>query len=180
RLESAQEIYNEILSKNPNSARAITGVGAIRANLGKWEEAKKCFENAAELDPNYDVPFAGLGLYHTWKQELDVAWDLYHEALKRNPENQRAVLGAIEIGFAQSKFDKVETIIREWLDHKPGDLDLIYSLAGCLYSQGKTDEACSELEKVFIFNPEHASARELYQTIKQQNVSSSGVYTRES
>ncbi|MCB0319059.1 MAG: tetratricopeptide repeat protein, partial [Bdellovibrionales bacterium] len=167
-IEIAQKMYADILAVNPMSARAITGQGAILANQGQWEEARSCFVKSAEIDPDYDVPFAGLGLYHTWKQELDIAMDLYQEALKRNPENQRAVLGAIEVGFALSRFSEVEAIVSEWLDHKPGDLDLIYSLAGCLYSQGKMQEASSELEKVFIFNPDHKGATELYQRIKQE------------
>ena len=168
-LATAEKMYSEILRLKPESARAITGQGAILANRGNWEEAREYFIRASEIDPSYDVPFAGLGLYHTWKQEFDLAWDLYQEALKRNPENQRAVLGAIEVGFAQSKFEEVEVIVREWLDHKPGDLDLIYSLAGCLYSQGRMDEASNELEKVFIFNPDHVGARELYDRIKQES-----------
>lgn len=166
--ERASRIYGEVLSANPRSARAICGQGALAASQGDWQKAQRLFETALACQPEYDVGLAGLGLCRYNAGDNQGAWDCYCRANKANPENHRALLGIIELGYAMNRLEEVEQAIEGYLEMHPGDLDFLYSLAGCCFARGKTDQALSELGKVLLLNPEHEKARELKEVIESR------------
>lgn len=169
----ATELYQEILSANPNASHAICGQGTMAAAQGDWKTAEEYFVKAREVDPQSDVAVAGLGLCNSQAGKGEAAWELYIEALDLNPESTRALLGVIELGYHLNRFDEVENRLKRYLELHPADLDFIYSLAGCCFSQGKLDEASAELEKIFIFNSEHEKARELERMIEEKRTTGS-------
>ncbi|MBX7138263.1 MAG: tetratricopeptide repeat protein [Oligoflexia bacterium] len=166
-LRSAATLYDAVLSTNPNSARAMCGRGALSANANDWSGARDWFQKALNTKPRYDVALAGLGLTAHVAGENHKAWDYYTQAVSANAENQRALLGLIEIGYQLGKLAEVETAIRSYLDMHPADLDLVYSLAGCFYAQGKYADAIGEINKILLFKPDHTRAIELKQMIEQ-------------
>jgi len=173
-LEEAQRLYDEILNMSPYSARAMCGQGALAANRGDWQAARWQFENALRIDPDYDVALAGLGLCWHWFQDSEKAWEYYYRATQANPENSRALLGVIEIGYALGRLPEVENSIKAYLDMHPADLDILYSLAGCYFAQGKKEEALYELNKIMLFRPEDEKVRELRDMIENGENASSG------
>ena len=88
--------------------------------------------------------------------------------LSYNPENRRALLGVIELGYKYGKLDKVETALRNFLELHPGNLDFSYSLAGCYFAQNKLDEAWDEVNKITLFDPNHQHALELKEMIEKK------------
>ncbi len=166
-LTEAERIYNDILARNPKAARALSGKGALAANSGDWNMAKQLFEEALSSRPGYDVAFAGLGIVALHgDRDSDKAWGYYRQALKSNPENVRALLGIIELGYPLKRLDQVEQVLREYLDMHPADLNFIYSLAGCLFARGRYEEALSEVSKIMIFEVDHSKAIELREMIE--------------
>jgi tetratricopeptide (TPR) repeat protein len=176
----SNEIYNEVLRSNPKSARAQCGLGAMAANDGQWDKATQHFRYAHEVFPDYDVPLAGLGLCCLQRQDNDSAWNYFSRSLKSNPENTRALLGLIEIGYSLNRLPEVEKALKTYLDYHPADLNFLYSLAGCLFAQNRLNEAACELEKISLLDPEHGKARELIEMIdnrKGQKTGSQGLRT---
>jgi tetratricopeptide (TPR) repeat protein len=161
RVDEASEIYSSVLLDDPSSARALCGKGALSANGGKWEEAESLFHQAYACEPSYDVSLAGLGLCAHRRGEHSIAWDWYLKALERNPENTRALLGVVELGYSLNRLPDVERVIKVYLEHHPADLDFLYSLAGCYYAQQKFEQAREEIERITLFDPGHERAREL-------------------
>jgi len=164
-LSTAAEIYEQILSKNPASARAMCGKGALAANGNDWNQAKSWFERALIAQSEYDVALAGLGLTAFYFKDYEKAWDCYSRALQSNPENNRALLGYLELGYSLKRFAEVEVALRNYLEVHPADLDFIYALAGCCFAQGRTEEALSEINKITLFDPAHQKANELREVI---------------
>lgn len=167
-VAGAEAGFGDILRANPESVRAICGLGVLRASQGDTAQAVELFERAAQLEPESDVALAGLGFMAANNNEAEKAWDLYQRALKSNPENIRALLGLLEIGYLLKRYAEVEQAIKAYLDMHPGDLDFLYSLAGCYYVQGRLEEARQEVDKIVLFEPGHDKALELKELIESR------------
>lgn len=165
-IDFAVRVFNDILDANPKSSRALCGKGAIAAHDANWQEARNYFSKALTFDPNSDVAFAGLGLCSVCESKHEDAWDYYRRALAINPENMRAILGIVELGYSFGNYDRVESALTNYLEMHPADIDMLYSLAGCYYKQGRLDEASQQIEKILLFRPEHVNALELKEMIE--------------
>jgi Flp pilus assembly protein TadD len=51
----------------------------------------------------------------------------------------------------------------------PLDFDFLYALAGCLFAQGKLDEATEEVRKITMFEPNNQRAQELQRLIDERD-----------
>ncbi|RMD83985.1 MAG: tetratricopeptide repeat protein [Candidatus Dadabacteria bacterium] len=167
-LASANRLYDEILGEDPTFSRAICGRAALRANEGSWDEAEDLFSKALQFDGSSDVAYAGLGTCCQQKGDNTSAWSYYQKALAINPENSRALLGTIETGYQLGNLDGIEAAIKGYLEMHPIDPNFLYSLAGCYYAQGRYAEAQEEIEKILLFDPEHANALELRDAIAEK------------
>jgi tetratricopeptide (TPR) repeat protein len=174
KVEPACEIYEAVLKVSPKNPRALCGKGAIEAHRDNWTQARALFEQAQQIAPTYDVPLAGLGLCAWRDQEGDKAWNYYRQAAKINPENLRALLGIIELGYQRKRYAEIEEALRAYLELHPMDLEFVYSLAGCLYAQERLQDAAKEIDKITLFDPTHKNALELRRMIEERPAQASG------
>lgn len=157
----AKERIAQYLEETPNSPRLVCAKGALMIGEGNLEAAKGQFELALVGNPKSDVALAGLGVIEHSKGNLEAAWGRYIDSLTHNPENGRAMLGAIELGYKLGKLEKLQSIIEAYIELHPADLDMVYSLAGCCFAQGKLEEAKQHLETISLFEPQNERAIEL-------------------
>jgi tetratricopeptide (TPR) repeat protein/glycosyltransferase involved in cell wall biosynthesis len=167
KVEEAKKLLRKLLSEGVTAPRVYSGIGALEASAGNWQAAFTYFEKSLMDHPAMDVPLAGLGICARAMGQLEQAWNYFTESAKRNPENTHAIFGLVDLAYELKRLDGVEGPLREYLEHKPVDLNMLYSLAGCLYAQGKTVEAIEELESILVYDPEHETARELLEKIRQ-------------
>ena len=97
------------------------------------------------------------------------AFELFTTAAEKNPENQRALLGVLQTGYPLKRYNEMERMLSSYLRLHPASIDMLYSLAGLLYAQGKVSEAKLEVEKILIFEPAHEHALELQEMINEAN-----------
>jgi tetratricopeptide (TPR) repeat protein len=95
------------------------------------------------------------------------AFTMFQRAMEANPENQRALLGVLQTGYPLRRFTEMERMISAYLDLHPDSVDMLYSLAGVLFAQGKVNEARLEVEKILVVEPDHEHALELRGMIEQ-------------
>ena len=148
--------------------RAHAGLGALALAENKLEEANENFNKALQLNEHNDIALAGLAHCRSAQGSHDEAWELYLAALAVNPENLRAILGVIEHGYQRHQLAQVEDALRNYLTYHPGDLGMIYSLAGCLYAQGRLEESRAETHSILSLYPKHEMALELLAEIKSK------------
>lgn len=160
-IQTAEQLYSDLLVSNPTCARAKCGKGAIAGHQGRWLEAEELFKAALEINPRSDVASAGMGLCYSAKGDKEQAWNSFQVAVERNPENMRALLGLIELGYSMNRLQHVESALKVYLERHPVDFNMLYSLAGALYAQTKLKEALEELEKILLFEPHNVKATEL-------------------
>ena len=167
-LMQADSIYDSILAEDPNMPRALCGKGALCAQSENWSSARQFFQRALEIDSECDIGYAGLGICAMVDGQVERAFELFETAAKKNPENQRALLGVLQTGYPLKRFNEMEQMLSSYLKLHPASIDMLYSLAGVLYAQGKVKEAKLEVEKILIFEPQHEHALELQEMIEEK------------
>jgi tetratricopeptide (TPR) repeat protein len=174
-LEVADEMYSEVLQRNPRCVRGLCGKGALAAERQEWAAAQECFDKAVAIEPSYDVALAGLGLCAMVNKKESKAFELFQQAVTSNPENRRALLGVLQLGYPMKRYTEIETAINSYLDLHPANIEMLYSFAGILFAQGKVEQAKSEVEKILIFEPQHTLALELRDLIRGEKPASVSV-----
>jgi tetratricopeptide (TPR) repeat protein len=164
-LKGAEEVYDSILATNPKYPRALCGKGALTAERQEWSDAKRLFDEALTAQPGYDVALAGLGLCAMVGNNEQGAFELFMQAARKNPENRRAMFGVMQLGYPLQRFTEIEEMLNAYLDLHPASIDMLYSLAGVLFRQGRVSEARMEVEKILLFEPQNELALELQKII---------------
>ena len=121
--------------------------------------ARRFYEKALELDPNYPAAHAGLALtcLHDWfagsPEALDEAYDLALRANELNPSLPlvQEALGNIHL-FKRRHADAVAAAQR-WLEIEPGNADAYANLAGALDFSGEHAQAIPLIDKAMRLNP---------------------------
>lgn len=167
-LEKATALYQEVTLVNPRNARALCGQAALNANSNDWLGAEELFSQALKYDSKSDLAYAGLGMCAAQMRNVEKAWGHYRAALKINPENLRAVLGVIELGYPMKRLSEVEEAVRGYLELHSADCNFMYSLAGCLFAQERYHESLEELERLIMFEPANQHALELRSMIMEK------------
>ena len=160
-LSEAGQIYDALLDRNPHLARALCGKGALAAEAQDWGTAQAFFETSLDYNPVYDVALAGLGLCRMVQDRPEDAFALFKQAATINPENHRAILGVLQLGYPLKRYGEMEAMVLSYLKRYPANLDMIYSFAGLLYAQGRVNEARCQIEKILVVEPKHEPALEL-------------------
>lgn len=170
-LQSAGRMYDAILQANPNVARALCGKGALAAEEQQWKVAEQYFTQAIAVDSECDVAYAGMGLCAMTENNIEKAFGFFQASTEKNPENHRALLGLLQTGYPLKRYTEMERMLTAYLDLHPASLDMLYSFAGLLFTQGKVKEAQLEIEKILIFEPQHEHALELRGMIEKSSAS---------
>jgi tetratricopeptide (TPR) repeat protein len=167
-VAAAEQMFEQAKVSSAWKHRALAGLGAIKAAQGNWSGAKACFEESLALRARYDVAIAGLGICAEQLGDLEAAWAHYLDALKQNPENMRALLGIVKLGYPLKRLDDILKVTQGYLEIHPANLSILYASAGCLYALERYEESKVLLEKIKIFDPSHELACELQQQIDQK------------
>jgi tetratricopeptide (TPR) repeat protein len=169
-LAEASAMYDELLDQNPHLARALCGKGALAAESQDWTTAQAFFETSLDYNPSYDVALAGLGLCRMVQGQPEEAFALFTQAATANPENHRALLGVLQLGYPLKRYAEMEMMVLSYLKRYPANLDMIYSFAGLLYAQGRVNEARMQVEKILVVEPKHEPALELREILDKVDI----------
>lgn len=125
--------------------------------------ARRLFEQAAELDPEYGRAYSGLSRTfnlswrYRWAEKpdacLDLAVDLAHEAVRHDPADAR---GYSELGFAslyRRQHDAALSAYEKAIELNPNDADILAEMSDCLTYSGDPGRAVELLNRAMRLNP---------------------------
>ncbi len=165
------EIAKEILSLHRDHLtyghRATASLGVYWGSKNDWERAAHLFKLAIAIKHDHDVALAGLGIAFLIKGDRELSWEFFSRAHAANPENIRALTGMIELAYPLKRLDALEQALLKYLEYMPANLSILYAHAGCAYALGKRDLAIEQLQKIKIFDDNHALANELLAKINE-------------
>ncbi len=163
-LDKAEDYYNKAASSNGIHPDPYLGLATIAVQRGELEVALGMYTKAHGIDAN-DKTFAGIGLV---KMELGAkveAFDLFAQALAKNPENMVALFSIIRLGHELERLTEIVPLLEGYLSIDPGKSEVRYSLAGCMVCLDRKDDAQAQLERILESDPDFAAARELLEQL---------------
>ena len=143
--------------KSTEAAR-LNNLGAAYMNQQLFEKALKAFEQAAALDPNFQIAQMNQGIALLNLGRVDAARKFLEQAVKRDPNDPHAWynLGMLEKNSANPQ--AAADAFRRVTEIDPNDADTWYFL-GASYAQNKRyPEAIDAFQHALKINPLHASA----------------------
>jgi serine/threonine protein kinase len=117
------------------------------------------YKRAVELDPNFAVAYAWLGVWHTSIGEPSIAADYTRKAYElreRASEPERYFVSAIYYKEVPGNLEKAEQTCRLWMQAYPrSEMPHIY-LSGAIYpAMGRYDEVISEAREAIRLKPDY-------------------------
>lgn len=159
-LDKAEDYYRKAASSNGIHPDPYLGLATIAVQRGDLVSALSLYSKAHGIDAN-DKTFSGLGLVKMEQGEKAEAFDLFLEALTRNPENMVALLSIIRLGHELERLEQIMPALENYLAIHPDKSEVRYSLAGCMVCLDRRDDAQVQLERIVAADPGFAPAHEL-------------------
>jgi tetratricopeptide (TPR) repeat protein len=142
----------------PTESARLNNLGVAYMNQQLFEKALKVFEQAAALDPKFQIAQMNQGIALLNLGRVDAARQFLEQAVKQNPSDPHAWdnLGMLEKNSANSQ--AAVDAFRRVTEIDPNDADTWYFL-GASYAQDKQySQAIDAFQHTLKLNPLHASA----------------------
>src|SRR5437867_6255631 len=123
---------------------------------GKWPEAMSFFKHAVELDQNFALAYAKLGVMHFNSLQHDLAAKFTAKAFElreRASERERFYISNLYYMFATEELDKGIEVLELWKLTYPRDFFPHNNLAFAYLTTGQFEKAIEEDREVLRLNP---------------------------
>ena len=163
-MDKAEDYYRKAVDTDTGHAAPYLGLAAIAIQRGNLQDALTLYTKATSIEPN-DKSLSGIGLVKMELGAHEEAFGCFTQALAYNPENAVALNCIVREGYHLSRLDEVVPYLQSCLELVPDKEAVRVTLAGCLMSLGRNEEARLHLETVLGDNPANAGAQELFDNI---------------
>lgn len=158
RLAQAEEIYKQILHRQPDNAAVLSKLGAALAGQGKLAETLTPLRRAIELDPDLVEAHNNLGAAFQILGKLDDSVAAFRRALAIKPDH---VSAHVNLGNALKRQGMLEDAVASYgraLEIDADFADAHNGLGVARRGQGKMEDAAACFRRTLELNPNHAEA----------------------
>jgi tetratricopeptide (TPR) repeat protein len=154
----AETLYRSILAKNDASWMAHNGLGILRAQQQRTDEASAHYRRALQLHPRSAEAHNNLGLLLAAAGRRDEAEAHYRQALALDPEDAKTHNNLGMLLAAMGRRDEAGAHYEQALRRNPDLVEANYNLGMLLADLGRTEEALARYRKVLALAPRHVGA----------------------
>ena len=152
-LDEAQNLYNQVLSKDPNHSTALSNLSVIFFGLGDYKKAIIFLEKAIKINPNYADAHNNLGVLAVKVGNIHKAKKCHEKAIEINPNyaDAHCNLGLIfkDLGETQKAKDHYEKAI----EIDPNHFEAYGNLGHLLYETDDPQKAITYFQKSIEIKP---------------------------
>lgn len=152
-LAAAKNIYEEILSKHPESAEALHLLGVIALQTKDLTKAVGLISKALVINPQMPAAFSNLGNAYKDQKELDKALKCYQCALKIDPLFEDAISNIGNIFYDKKNYVEAMNFYNRAIALNPYHADAYYNRGNIHLHFDKNSDALSDYSKALEFNP---------------------------
>jgi tetratricopeptide (TPR) repeat protein len=127
--------------------------------MSNYKRAEGCYQQAISRDTNNIrwIYEAGLAAYAIPDDKKALYW--FEKAGDKGIKRTNDYLENLANTYLNLKqYDKGLPILKELLDHKPGDAELLYNVADAYYRNGKYQEAIDHWDQILAIDKKNADA----------------------
>lgn len=159
-LDKAEEYYNKAVNSNGVHPDPYLGLATIAVQRGELDNALALYRKANKMDSS-DKSLSGIGLIQMEVGHKEEAFELFVQALTKNPENMVALFSIVRLGHELNKLEETVNHLSGYLTIDPGKNEVRYALAGCLACLDRKDDAMAQLSRIIESDPANEAAKEL-------------------
>jgi len=148
-------LYEDIVQKSPDKARAHNNLGVEYAKRGEFEKAIKEFRATLDLDTTLHDTIRNLAKALMQEGLIDKAAVEYRRFLKTSPGDIEARDSLAEIYYKKGLLGAAAREYRMILARRPGRIKTRNNLANIFLLQGRLDRAVKEYRVVLSMKPDH-------------------------
>ncbi|MEZ5974806.1 MAG: tetratricopeptide repeat protein [Planctomycetota bacterium] len=145
----------------PERREAWNGLGNERLRRGDAVGARRDFETAIELAPEYSRPYVGLAQCLLDQGDREGAWHAYQQALQRSPKNPVAHAGLGQLALSAGDSELALQHYRRATELQPGRAAFWRGLGRSLAAAGSSAEARAAWQQALDLDPGDETARRL-------------------
>jgi tetratricopeptide (TPR) repeat protein len=154
----AETLYQDTITKNPNSWMAHNNLGLILKAQGRHHEAIAHFSRTLQIKPNYAEFHNNLGNVLALKGETEKAIANFIKALELEPNLPGAHNNLGNVLEHQGKINEALYHYSKALQLKPTFADAYFNLGNLQARQGKSEEAIVNFSLALQLKPKFAEA----------------------
>ncbi len=158
-LEKAETYYKKANESNPELAAPYIGLATIAVQYGQSEKALELYKEAHKVEAS-DKSLTGWGMMLIELNEVAAAFDKLIEALAVNPGNMIALACLVRLAYTENRVADILEQLEISMAVDEGQNCRI-TLAGCLITLNRIDEAIAHLETVMELDPTNPEAPDL-------------------
>ncbi|MEH2212562.1 tetratricopeptide repeat protein [Nostoc sp.] len=136
-LLEAEQLYSQVLEKQPDNPEALYGLGMLAQQMGQPEIAEQWLSAASQVQPDSVKTWFSLGNLHLVQEQFSQAEKAYRQALVLLP-NSLPIYN--NLGYAlqqQGLFEEAIHYYQKALELKPDFIEAETNLGNALHAQGK-------------------------------------------
>ena len=144
KVEKAIDEFKLLIDLDP-SARSYAFLGLSYRHLGRFDEARKYFQEGLKLDPRNASCLFNMGYIEGRQGNQAAAEQLFQRALKSNSDFSEALLELANLRIAAKKFEEAATLLRRYVKVSRDPASGYYKLAMVERSLHQTEAAQRDL-----------------------------------
>jgi tetratricopeptide (TPR) repeat protein len=156
KLDSAKDLYNEVLKINPSNKDAHNNLGILFQTLGDNQKAKSYYEKAIELNPAFDLAHNNLGALLDKLGNNQKAIGHFEKAIEINPAFTDAHVNLGNSFKKLKEYRKAINCYEKVIEIDPNHEKSYSSLGTLLHLLGEDQKAIICFEKVIEIDPTYA------------------------
>ncbi|MGE0083705.1 MAG: tetratricopeptide repeat protein [Desulfococcaceae bacterium] len=155
-LDSAENIYKEILALQPDNPDALHFLGVIFHQKNLHDKAAELIQKAIATFQGNPLYYANLAaVFHAQGRSED-AVSSFRNALKANPQYAPAWYGMANILLNMEKVDEALSAYQKFVEMNPDNAGGWYGMGNAHYAKKDMEKAVSAYEKAVQLKPDYA------------------------
>lgn len=163
-FDLGMEVVNVGLHYRPQSGRLIFERGLLHAMLNQFELAEQDFQQAAELAPENNFSYIGLGVSYMQTGDLPQAITVLRQRTRLKPDDSvlQYLLGEVLIRSGakagDASFEEARTALEKSIKLNPNFPESRVALAKIYLKENQIEDAVAHLEKARTLDPKNQAA----------------------
>ena len=160
--DQANQLYQKILSTDPQNVDALHYSGVIAMQAGKIDRAIQLIEKAIAIRPDISGFHSNLAMAYKENNQFQPSLDHYNKALSLKPKDPVILfnLGALHQAF--SKYENAQTLYEESYRIDPNQPLVLHNLGNLLLKQGDVQNAIQSARKAMALAPNNPKIQSNY------------------
>ena len=156
--ESAKEAYIKAVNLDPYAHKTHIGLGTLSLIKEHFGVAVPHFQKAVGLAPSDEMASLGLGLAFEGLGELREALRWIAKSIELNDENMPAIFSLVKVSHKLDRYEAAEQVLRSYVARHPHDANILFTLGGIYFKQGKVAATIEMMERILKANPADSRA----------------------